>query len=83
MKRTVVLLTLLTALVCGGLSLASCKQSEGKLCSSLADCDDDLICCFDGVAANDPLGVCLPEAECMPLDGGVSQDASATQDASP
>ncbi len=83
MNRTVVLLMMLAALLCGGLALTSCKQTEGKSCSYLDDCDKDLICCFDGVAANEPLGVCRPESECLPLDGGVTEDAQVTQDASP
>lgn len=82
MKRTVLLPTMLAALFCGALALASCKQTEGKLCSSLDDCDKDLICCFDGVAADEPLGVCRLETDCLPLDGGVTEDALVTQDAS-
>ena len=83
MKRTVVLLAMLAALLCGVLALASCKQDAGKPCTSIHDCDKDLICCFDGVGADQALGVCRPEAECVPLDGGVVEDASVTQDASP
>ncbi len=78
MKRTVTLLMLLFALLAGGLALSSCKQEEGRSCTNVHDCGDDLICCFDGVHATEALGVCRPEAECTPLDGGVTEDASAT-----
>lgn len=83
MKRTVVLLAMLATLLCGVLALQSCKQTAGKHCTNVQDCEKDLICCFDGVGADHALGVCLPEAECVPLDGGVTEDASVTQDASP
>jgi hypothetical protein len=83
MKRTVVLLMMLAALLLWALALGSCKQKEGKPCTNINDCDNGLICCFDGVNANDALGVCRPEADCLPLDGGVTGDASVTQDASP
>jgi len=82
MKRTIVLLALVATLLCGA-ALQSCKQKEGKYCTSVQDCDKDLVCCFDGVGADTALGRCLPEAECLPLDGGVTEDASVTQDASP
>lgn len=83
MKRIAVLFALLLALSGGVLAMASCKQKEGKRCTTVQDCDEGLTCCFDGVAASEPLGVCLPEDECLPLDGGVTGDASVTQDASP
>ena len=83
MKRTVVHLMLLLTLILGVLALASCKQKEGKACSNVHDCEGDLICCFDGVNATEALGVCRQEADCTPLDGGVTEDASVTQDASP
>ena len=74
MKRTALLLALLFALL-GGV-LASCKQTEGNSCSSVHDCADGLICCFDGTHANEPLGVCRADDECTPLDGGVTEDAT-------
>lgn len=83
MKRIAVLFALLFALVGGALVLPSCKQKTGKPCTNAQDCDKGLICCFDGVAASEPLGVCRPEEECTPLDGGVTEDASVTLDASP
>jgi hypothetical protein len=83
MKRTIVLLLWLAALLSGALALGSCKQKEGKPCTNLADCDKGLICCFDGVGADEALGVCRTEAACQPLDSGVSGDASVTPDATP
>ncbi len=83
MKRIVTLVVLLFALFGGALALNACKQKEGKSCTNVHDCDDGLICCFDGVHADDALGVCRTEVECTPLDGGVTEDASTTQDASP
>jgi len=82
MKRFVVLLAMLTVLLCGAV-IPSCKQKEGKSCASVHDCEGDLICCFDGVNANESLGVCRLDVDCTPLDGGVTEDASVTQDASP
>lgn len=82
MKRTVLLLAMVAALLCGALALTSCKQTEGKPCSHVDECDQDLICCFDGVGANQALGLCRPEDQCVPLDGG-AEDAAVTQDASP
>lgn len=82
MKRIVVLLAMLLALLCGT-ALSACKQKEGKSCTNVQDCDDNLICCFDGVGANSALGVCRADEDCVPLDSGVTEDASVTQDASP
>ena len=82
MKRIVVLLAMLLALLCGT-ALSSCKQKEGKSCTNVEDCDDGLTCCFDGVGASSALGVCRLDEDCVPLDGGVTEDASVTQDASP
>ncbi len=63
--------------------MVSCKQKEGRACTNVHDCADELVCCFDGVSANEALGVCRPTSDCSPLDGGITEDASATQDASP
>jgi len=82
MKRTVLLLAMLAALLCGT-ALTSCKQKEGKSCTNVNDCDKGLLCCFDGTQATEALGVCRLEAACVPLDSGVTADASVTQDASP
>ena len=74
------LATLLTALLGGAIFLA-CKQKEGESCQTTSDCDENLVCCFDGAGSVDSLGVCTPGDNCTPIDASVP-DAEVTPDAS-
>ena len=78
MIKRLLIASLLTALALGGLA-AGCLQKEGKPCQTTTDCDKDLVCCFEGAAADQTLGVCQVGDTCTRIDAGV--DASI--DASP
>jgi cysteine-rich repeat protein len=54
----------------GGLGGLGCKGGEGEPCQSTADCQGDLMCCFDVNDSTQELGECVPTSECRPCGNG-------------
>ena len=60
------------------LGLMACKQAEGEPCQTTSDCDEGLVCCYDGAGSPDSLGRCFAGTNCLPVDAGVDATTDAT-----
>jgi hypothetical protein len=72
-------------LVIAGIALAACKQEEGGVCQTNADCDDGLTCNAGTKRCQDPRAVTLDAGfpDAVPADARVPDAGAPEPDADP